>query len=87
MTRTAKRSNSLKAISTDKDSGRHESTRCDHVGMPDETNSRQALSALKSLRPQQGIDQITQQASSDEGAERIIENHFRSPQRRSQACA
>jgi hypothetical protein len=29
----------------------------------------QALSALKSLRPQQGVDQIKQQAGSDEGCE------------------
>jgi hypothetical protein len=30
---------------------------------------RQALSALKSLRPQQGVEQVTQQAGSDEGGE------------------
>jgi hypothetical protein len=29
----------------------------------------QALSALKSLRPQQGVEQVTQQAGSDEGGE------------------
>jgi hypothetical protein len=45
------------------------------------------LTALKSLRPQQGEDQVTQQAGGDEAGKRIIENHFRSPQRRSQTCA
>jgi hypothetical protein len=43
--------------------------------------------ALKSLRSQQGKDQVTQQTGSDEGGKRIIESHFRSPQRRSQVCA
>ena len=38
---------------------------------------------LKSLRPQQGIEQVAQQAGSDERGERIIEGHFRSPQKRS----
>jgi hypothetical protein len=33
-------------------------------GHPDETKS-----ALKSLRPQQGVDQVTQQAGSDESGE------------------
>jgi hypothetical protein len=38
--------------------------------MPDETKFQgQALSALKSLRPQQGVEQVTQQAGSDEGGE------------------
>jgi hypothetical protein len=55
---------------TDKGSGRHETAHCDHVGMPDETNSGCRLfSALKSLRPQQGVEQVTQQAGSDEASE------------------
>jgi hypothetical protein len=37
------------------------------------------LTALKSLRPQQGENQVTQQAGGDEAGKRIIENHFRSP--------
>jgi hypothetical protein len=34
-----------------------------------------ALSTLKSLRPQQGVEQVTQQAGSDEGGERIVKDH------------
>jgi hypothetical protein len=40
--------------------------RCDHVG---KTKSRAGSFGAKSLRPQQGEDQVTQQARSDEGGE------------------
>jgi hypothetical protein len=36
---------------------------------PTKLNPGQALSALESLRPQQGEDQVKQQAGSDEGGE------------------
>jgi hypothetical protein len=39
------------------------------LGCLTKPNPGQALSALKSLRPQQGVDQVKQQASSDEGGE------------------
>jgi hypothetical protein len=50
--------------------GRHESARRDQVGLADETKFKgRPFSALKSLRPQQGVEQVTQQAGSDEGGE------------------
>jgi hypothetical protein len=53
-----------------KGSGRHESARRDRVGLADETKFKgRPFSALKSLRPQQGVEQVTQQAGSDEGGE------------------
>jgi hypothetical protein len=55
---------------TNKGSGRHASARRDQVGLADETKFRgRPFSALKSLRPQQGVEQVTQQAGSDEGGE------------------
>jgi hypothetical protein len=49
---------------------RRERRRCDRVGMPWRNQIQgQAISALKSLRPQQGVDQVTKQAGSDEGSE------------------
>jgi hypothetical protein len=55
---------------TNKCSGRHESARRDQVGSADETKFKgRPFSALKSLRPQQGVEQVTQQAGSDEGGE------------------
>jgi hypothetical protein len=55
---------------TNKDSARHESDRRDQVGLPDETKFKgRPFSALKSLRPQQGVEQVAQQAGSDEGGE------------------
>jgi hypothetical protein len=53
---------------TNEGSGRHESARRDQVGCLNQGQG-QALSALKSLRPQQGVEQVTQQADSDEGGE------------------
>ena len=38
-------------------------------------NPRAGHSALKSLRPQQGVEQITQQAGSDDCGERIVKDH------------
>ena len=55
---------------TNKGSGRHESARRDQVGLADETKFKgRPFSTLKSLRPQQGVEQVTQQAGSDEGGE------------------
>jgi hypothetical protein len=53
-----------------KGSGRHESARRDQIGLADEIKFKGGrFSALKSLRPQQGVEQVTQQAGSDEGGE------------------
>ena len=44
--------------------------------MADETKFKgRPFSTLKSLRPQQGVEQVTQQAGSDEGGERIVKDH------------